>query len=259
MNEFLTSIISPMIVAFGTFLTLWWQSGKLKSDNRADFESFKNDIRGFVEGIITKGLEDVKSSVNKHDIIFLDNDIKFNDIKTSLCLIQGQNQEQTEMLKQHERKLSMYNDNECFRKEIRDTVNHSLDVLGGDDKMIAGEYLYMVCQKVIEMVKYVQINGLTTLQITEFDAFTSNATKCCWDKFASLYGSDRAKSYFKSTLPVHSYKQELFELIADSKVNNIERRFRTLTIKWLEELCSNFIRTIYIKKGVGNGNSNSFN
>jgi len=42
--------------------------------------------------------------------------------------------------------------------------------------------------------------------------------------------------------------EKVFVLLDDLRVNNIDRRFRSLTIKWLEELCANFIRTMFFKK-----------
>jgi len=170
------------------------------------------------------------------------------DYNKALELIQEQNTKQTELLEKHEVKLSMYNDNECLLREIRDTVNHSMDILDKDNKLLASEYLYTVSSKVCEIISYIQTNGLTTLSKAEFDGFMINSLKDCEVKFSYIFGSDKAKAYFRNTLPVHSYKEELFVLLDDLRVNNVDRRFRTLTIKWLEELCANFIRTMFFKK-----------
>ena len=248
MENILSSIIGSFLSGLGALLVIWFQSGKLKSDNRADFEVFKNEVRELVNSLLSSSLNDIKSEINKHDVYFLDNENKFNDLKQSLLLISEQNNKQTALLEKHESKLSMYNDSECLLKEVRETVNHSMDILSIDDKRLASEYLYLVSAKVCEMLTYIQQQGLLTLSRLELDAFTSNAINDCRVKFEHLFGSDKAKAYFRTTLPVHSYKEELFMLLDDATVNNIERRFRTLTIKWLEELCVNFIRTMYLKK-----------
>lgn len=248
MENIISSIIGSFLSGLGALLVIWFQSGKLKSDNRADFEVWKNNIRELVNSLLKESLEDIKSEINKHDIYFLNNENKFNDLKASLQLISEQNVQQTKLLEKHEVKLSMYNDTECLLKEVRETVNHSMDILSKEDKQLASEYLYLVSAKTCEMLSYISQQGLLTLSRLELDVFTSNAVNDCRTKFEYLFGSDKAKAYFKSMLPIHSYKEQLFQLLDDATVNNIERRFRTLTIRWLEELCANFIRYMYLKK-----------
>jgi len=247
MIEAISSITGAIVGGLGSFLAIYLQSKKLHSDNRADFEVFKNEVRELVENHIKDSIESVKSSINTHDIIFLDNETKFNDIKRSLELISCQNKEQTRILSKHEDKISMYESLDSFLREIRNTVNHSMDILNKNDKLTASEYLYLISHKACEIVEYVQGQGLLTLSRLEFDAFMVNTLNECKSKFASLWGTDKASAYFRNQLPIYSYKEELFKLLDDPSVNNIERRFRTLTIKWLEELCANFIRTMYMK------------
>lgn len=237
------NIITAVIVGFG----IYWQSGKLSSDNKAEFEKFKNDIVKLVNDIIKDKIEDIKSVVNKHDIHFLNDEIKFKDIQVSLQLIQEQNKEQYEFLKAHEKKIGMYEDTESLLKEVRETVKHSLDVLPDDDRKIASEYLYCIANKVCEMIKNIQSTSLQSLTRLEFDAFMANSLMECKIKYEQLFGSDNLNKYFNKTLPIYQYKEELFDILDDKTVNNIDRRFRTLTIKWLEELCVNFIRVNYIK------------
>jgi len=237
------NIITAVIVGFG----IYWQSGKLSSDNKAEFEKFKNDIVKLVNEIIKDKLEEIKSVVNKHDIHFLNDEVKFRDIQVSLQLIQDQNKEQYDYLKLHEKKIGMYEDTESLLKEVRETVRHSLEVLPCDDRKIASEYLYCIAGKVCEMIKNIQATSLQSLTRLEFDAFMANSLRECQIKYEQLFGSDNLNKYFNKTLPIYQYKEELFDILDDKTVNNIDRRFRTLTIKWLEELCVNFIRVNYIR------------
>jgi len=207
MENILSSIIGSFLSGLGALLVIWFQSGKLKSDNRADFEVFKNEVRELVNSLLSSSLNEIKSEINKHDVYFLDNENKFNDLKDSLILISEQNAHQTKLLEKHENKLSMYTDLECLLKEVRETVNHSMDILSIDDKRLASEYLYLVSSKVCEMLTYIQQQGLLTLSRLELDAFTSNAINDCKTKFEQLFGSDKARVYFRTTLPVTVIKR----------------------------------------------------
>jgi hypothetical protein len=249
MIETISAIVGTLVGGFGSFIAIYLQSKKLHSDNRADFEVFKNEVRTLVDTHVKNSLESVKNTINIHDIAFLDNEAKFNDIKRSLELISCQNREQTILLNKHEDKISMYESMDSLLREVRNTVKHSMDILDKNDRLVASEYLYLVSHKVCEMIEYVQGQGLITLSRLEFDAFMVNTLNECKTKFANLFGVDKASAYFRNQLPIYNYKEELFKLLDDSSVNNIERRFRTLTIKWLEELCANFIRIMYMKGG----------
>lgn len=240
-------IITGIIIIIGYYFNL----KTFKSDNRANFEVFKNDIRDKIKGDVKDITESLKSVINNHDVQFLSNDKKLESLNSTITEIKEGIAEQTKLLKKHDTAISMFSNVECFKGEIQETVNHSLEILKGDDLAIAQEYLYIVSQEVCKMIDYVQLSGLTTLSKTGFDALITNSTKACKDKFSELYGSDKALTYFKNISHVQQYKEELFKLVEDKKVNNLERRYRTLTLHWFGTLCANFLRTMYLKRRKG--------
>lgn len=240
-------IITGIIIIVGYYFNL----KTFKSDNRANFEIFKNDIREKIKDDVRDITESLKSVINGHDVQFLSNDKKLEALNTTIEEIKTGIAEQTQLLKKHDTAITMFSNVECFKSEIQETVNHSLEILKGDDLAIAQEYLYIVSQEVCKMIDYVQLSGLVTLSRTGFDALITNSTKTCKDKFGELYGSDKAQSYFKSINHVCEYKTELFNLIEDKKVNNLERRYRTLTLHWFGTLCANFLITMYLKRRKG--------
>jgi len=263
LSESKSPIIAGTIIVIGMFLN----SKVFKAENRASMEAFKNDVTDKINGLFTGKLEDIKSVLNQHDIDLLTEKTEIKEINISLSAIretltfqynklENAISEQTKLLHEHENKLSMYDNFDCFLREIRKTVNHSLDILSEQERIIAKEYLYTVSAKVCDMVEFIHTQGLTTLSKIDFDAMTSNSIHDCKEKFSHIYGSDKTEQYFKNITAVYEYKKELFKLIEDEKVNNIERRYKTLTLKWFETLCANFIRIMYIKKGVSNGNTN---
>lgn len=245
--NFVKNNVDNGVIICVIFLSMKYNLKNLRTEYDLCLEKYRNSLKTSITDDIKEILEDIKSVVNRHDIQFLAEKESIKDVNKTLVVIQNDIKDIRNMSLQHEESLSMYKNNDTFIKEIRETVNHSLDILKDDNKLVAKEYLYVVSNKVCEMIEYINLQGLTTLSRLDFDAFATNSIKECRTKFEQLFGSDKARVYFRTTLPVHNYKVELFNLLDDARVNNIDRRFRTLTIKWLEELCANFIRTMYMK------------
>jgi hypothetical protein len=244
MSESKSAFLTGFIIVIGLFFNM----KAFKADYIIELSKFQENIQDKVEKKVREFVDDLKSVINQHDMEFLGNAKAHTELTSSVNNIQKLVNEMNDTLKKHDKDISIYNDYDAFIREVRQTVNHSLDVLDDDDKRIAKEYLYVVSQKVIEMIDYIQSQGLTTLCRLDYDIFVTNSINDCKQKFTQLYGSNLASLYFKTTLPVFSYKDELFKIIEDVPVNNIDRRWKTLTLHWLEVLCSNFIRTMYIKK-----------
>jgi len=245
--NFVKGNVSNAVIIGVVFFSMRYNLKNLKTEYDLCLEKYRNSLKDSIKDDIKDILEDIKSVVNRHDVQFLTEETLIKEMQLSLSEIKTDVRELNVRSLQHEESLSMYKNNDTFIKEIRETVNHSLDILKDDNKLVAKEYLYVVSNKVCEMIEYINLQGLTTLSRLDFDAFATNSIKECRTKFEQLFGSDKARVYFRTTLPVHNYKVELFNLLDDARENNIDRRFRTLTIKWLEELCANFIRTMYMK------------
>ncbi len=245
--NFIKGNISNVVVVGVVFFSMKYNLKNLKTEYDLCLEKYRNSLKDNIKSELIEIFENIKSVVNKHDVQFLTEETLIKEMQLSLSEIKTDVRELNVRSLRHEESLSMYKNNDTFIKEIRETVNHSLEILKDNDKLIAKEYLYIVSNKVCEMIEYINLQGLSTLSRLDFDAFATNSIKECRTKFEQLFGSDKAKVYFRTTLPVHNYKVELFNLLDEARVNNIDRRFRTLTIKWLEELCANFIRTMYMK------------
>lgn len=210
-------------------------------NNKGVLEPFKNEVRDKVKGDIKEIFDDFKKILAIHEQKIVDSDAQFKEMKNAI-------DRQTALILSHDEKINVYSDIDCFKREIRETVNHSLAVLEGSQKLLAAEYLYAVSNKICELIDVVSIKGITTLSRLDLDAYTANAMRDVKEKFTYIYGSDKCEQYFKENRFVETYKIELFALLDDMKVNNIERRYRTLTIRWFEELCARFIRKMYLKE-----------
>lgn len=243
-SESKSALITGIVITIGIFFNM----KAFKADYIIELAKFQEKMQEKIENKVKELMEDFKSILNGHDTEFLINNKAHGELTSSVNNIQKLVNEMNETLKHHDQALTVYTDYDCFIREVRHTVNHSLEVLDGDNKKLAKEYLYVVSQKVIEMIDYIQSQGLHTLCRLDYDIFVTNSINDCKRKFSQIYGSDIADKYFKTTLPVYNYKEELFKIIEDAPVNNIERRWITLTLHWLEILCSNFISVMYIQK-----------
>jgi len=243
--EFIESIFNTLLSIVPVITAMYWQIGKLKSDQRADMAEFKNDVKGLISKESDEHTQDMKETISFHDTTLRTIFQEMEDISLTINTIEKQNKEQTDLLKLHEHNFGIYYSKKAYFAEVYETIFHSIEILKGTEKKMAGEYLYQVAVEANHLASRVIDNGFHSLTDSELDAFIANAINNCRVKFENIYGSDMWGTYYRKGLPVYNFKDEIKVLRNDCS-NNTERRFRTLLMKGVENICCNFINFMYI-------------
>jgi len=154
-------------------------------------------------------------------------------------------------IKEHSVALSMYDSYKAFTREIQHTIHHSVKVLGNQDAMMATKYLLGIYEHIKSMTKYIEDNNITGCDKLVFDAMTEQAIAD--SKLLALelgFDEDKINEYYsRKNMAVHQFKKEFFEMVSSAQiVNNVSRQYRTLTIRWVEKLCNEFIRHFFIER-----------
>lgn len=152
-------------------------------------------------------------------------------------------------IKEHSTMLSMYDSYKAFTREIQHTIHHSVKVLGNQDAIKATKYLLGIYEHIKHMTKYIEDNNITGCDRLVFDAMTEQAIAD--SKLLALelgFDETRINEYYsRKNMAVHQFKKEFFDMISSAQtVNNVSRQYRTLTIRWVEKLCNEFIRHFFI-------------
>ena len=154
-------------------------------------------------------------------------------------------------IKEHSTMLGMYDSYKAFIREIQQTIHHSVKVLGHDDAVKATKYLLTIYEHIKTMTKYIEESDIVGCDRLVFDAMMEQAI-CDSKQIAMELGFDvkKIESYFsRKNLSVHSFKKEFFGMISSAGiVNNVSRQYKTLTIRWTEKLCNEFIRHFFIER-----------
>ncbi len=188
-----------------------------------------------------------------------DNEVeeRLKDIANSISSMHISLENLAKCLSEHSMVLSMYGSHEVFLKEIRETFAKSFSVLESqpDELRKASAYLLFVAEIVVDVEKYVNKQGLLSINSVQLDAKLAVAINECKKQMGLFYDEEVVRQYFSNNLPVWDFKKKLFQLIESRKqTNNVERSFRTMTITFCEQLCNNFLTNIYFKKAGKNGN-----
>lgn len=253
----LAPVLSTAVVVASVFVN----KAIIKAETDTQLERYKSQTKDDVNGIIKENIESVKNDLNNDEI--LTNKIKndytkhlkqcsehkqYLEVKISelFVAIGSINKSIDDMATKHD----IYKNNKAFIAHLWNTMKKATEILDKDDQTITLQYFNFIHNRIEEIDKYIRTIGLQKIDSNSFDIKMSQAIMDS-KAYCQCLPLDRAlvESYFSNkNLCVFRYKKELFKMLNESKrLNNIDGQYKTLTTRWTELLCNEFIRHFFIK------------
>ena len=135
--------------------------------------------------------------------------------------------------------LNRYSDNESFFKSIEETVEEALKYLEEEPK--ACQYINAVGRCVISFSKDIIRTGIETIKdkvvYTKADGYKNEALTLN----IKLFGKEFNKAYESKYSPItKKYLADICK-ISEDNVNDKQKRFRSMTMVYIETIASNFV------------------
>ena len=144
--------------------------------------------------------------------------------------------------------LNRYSDNESFFKSIEETVEEALKYL--EEESDACQYVNMIGKCVINFSKDIIRTGI---EIIKDSAVRTKAAGYSHDTIVlniKLFGEEFCKQYeAKHSSITKKYLADIC-LISEDNVNDKQKRFRSMTMVYIETIASNFVNFYLNNKGL---------
>ena len=143
------------------------------------------------------------------------------------------------ILSSHSETLNRYTSNEAFFKSIEETIDEAVRYL--KDEEDACKYINVVGHYVIAFSKDILLAGINKIP----DRTVNTKANCYLDKAKEmnleLFGKEFSTTYKKKYL--HITKKYIKDVcgISDDNVNDKTKRFRSITMVYIETVASNFV------------------
>ena len=148
----------------------------------------------------------------------------------------------------HSATLNRYQDNESFFKSIEETIEEALRYLVNEED--AGKYIDSYGHKVIDFTKEIIRAGIEKIPDTAVHTKSNRYIIASKKYNKELFGSAFSKKYYANHLHVTTkYVADICK-ISEDKVNDKAKRFRSLTMVYVETVSTNFVNFYLNNKGL---------
>jgi len=152
------------------------------------------------------------------------------------------------MLEIHNKHLSRYSTNESFYKSIEETIEEALKYF--EEDQAASRYIDVVGRNVIDFSKEILLAGINNIadkivqtKAKRYIAELTNLNLC-------LFGEKFSTKYFKKySYVTKKYTRDICS-ISDDNVNDKTKRFRSITMVYIETVGSNFANFYLNNRGI---------
>lgn len=143
------------------------------------------------------------------------------------------------MLEEHNKHLSRYSTNEAFYKSIEETIEEALRYLEDDHK--ASQYIDSVGRDIIDFSKEILLAGINDVTDKTVQTKAKRYVDASKELNKNLFGKVFSIKYYQKHSPItRKYIKDVCQ-ISEDNVNDKTKRFRSITMVYIETICSNFV------------------